>query len=128
MRSSWCTSHDVLDGSAPLSLAMARRSDLSARVSALLDGRRRRSRAGGASIAAVWAAAAILVGALAPLHAVASRPAAASDQGVAGEKRRASSADRALYRAAERGNIQDIEQLLKLAGTSIVYSKATAVR
>jgi bla regulator protein blaR1 len=102
------------DGSAPLSLAMARRSDLSARVTALLDARRRRDRAGTGAIVAVWTAAALMVGALAPLHAVAARSNAGAADGArqAREQRRVSSADRALYRAAERGDVARIEELL----------------
>jgi beta-lactamase regulating signal transducer with metallopeptidase domain len=108
------------DGSAPLSLAIARRSDLSARVTALLDARRRRARAGSGSIVVVWSAAAILVGALAPLHAVATRSQTGTGDGSrqAREERPGSSADRALYRAAERGDVARIEELVT-AGANV---------
>ncbi|MGH9374452.1 MAG: M56 family metallopeptidase, partial [Vicinamibacterales bacterium] len=54
--------------SAPLALGMARRSDLAARVTALLDDRRRRGRAGLRSIATSGVSTAILVATLAPVQ------------------------------------------------------------
>jgi len=53
-------------------LAMANRADLSARVSSLLDERRKRGRAGSRAVTLAWAGAALLVGSLAPLTMVAS--------------------------------------------------------
>jgi bla regulator protein BlaR1 len=60
------------DASAQPMVAMASRSDLSARVTALLDQRQRRGRAGIMTFVAAAGAAAFLVFAIAPLRAVAS--------------------------------------------------------
>ena len=54
-----------------LALAMANRSDLSARVGALLDSRQRRGRPGPRAVAFACAAAAALAGAISPLQMVA---------------------------------------------------------
>jgi beta-lactamase regulating signal transducer with metallopeptidase domain len=96
---------------APLALGMARRSDLSARVGALLDAKTRRGRAG--AWAAGWAlsAAVLLAGAVAPFRAIAL-PAAA---GVPEEGQTGSSA---LLEAAARGDLATIESLLN-AGANV---------
>jgi beta-lactamase regulating signal transducer with metallopeptidase domain len=60
------------------SLALAHRSDLATRVASLLDGRRRRGRAGSLATASVLTAAGIVVLSLAPLRAVAEAPVSAA--------------------------------------------------
>jgi beta-lactamase regulating signal transducer with metallopeptidase domain/ankyrin repeat protein len=87
---------------------MANRSDLSARVSAMLDSNQRRGRAGFLAAAGAAAAAALVLAAIGPLTAVAqsSRP------------RVAAALDKALYEAAAAGDLQDIEELLK-SGASV---------
>jgi len=100
-------------------LAMANRSDLSARVSALLDPRQRRGRAGARTVLTAAGIAGLVVVSIAPLRAVAApevhstaRPEQASSQDDV------SSADRALYRAARRGDLERIAQLLD-AGANV---------
>ena len=93
------------------SLAMASRSDLSARVTALLDATQTRGRAGfaRATLVAVGAAAVLT---LAPVRmvAVSSDVTEASD---AQERRvRGSRLDRALVEAAEAGDVEDVSSLL----------------
>ena len=62
-----------LTGAGPrLSLAMAGRSDLSARVSALLDSRQRRGRAGAGAVCAAALGSMLLVAGIAPVTAVAA--------------------------------------------------------
>lgn len=97
-------------------LAMANRSDLSARVSALLDGNQKRGRMGLMSAAAVVTVTAGVVLAIAPVRAV---PAAPRDLSAAleaaagqGDRQRGTPFDRGLYRAAERGNLERITELL----------------
>ena len=88
-------------------LGMANRSDLSMRVSAVLDDRQRRGRAGLGLVAGAVAASALVVLTIAPVRAAAkplrksSRPGrgAGDRQGAAGGKSRA--LDRELYEAAE---------------------------
>jgi beta-lactamase regulating signal transducer with metallopeptidase domain/ankyrin repeat protein len=91
-------------------LGMANRSDLSARVSAMLDGTQRRGRAGALTVVGTMAVAALLVMAIGPLSAVAqsSRPRSGETK-----SRRATALDNALYEAAEAGDLQDIDELLK---------------
>jgi ankyrin repeat protein len=95
---------------------MASRSDLSARVSALLDAQQSRGRAGRArlGLVAVVAAAVILV--LAPTRIV-----AATSPSVAGEsdgqpRPRVARMDRALVEAAGDGELEDVRDLLDNGG------------
>ena len=86
-------------------LGMAKRSDLSSRVSAVLDGSRRRGRAGLLAAVAAICIASLIVLAIAPIRAVAQSKGAAA-------ARPASPVDRALFEAAESGDISGIENLL----------------
>lgn len=106
-------------------LGMANRSDLSARVSALLDDRQRRGRAGWRPTAIALIVACLVVLALAPVRAViqSRKQTAASAQtpvlqvAKPGE-RGASGLDRALVRAAAAGDISGIDELLR-AGANV---------
>ncbi len=110
-------------------LGMANRSDLAARVSALLDVNQRRGRASVRSAALTIVVAAVAVLTIAPLRAVRSQtpPQAtltaalqqAADQATlatsleqAAQPCRATRSARSLYRAAERGDIERITELL----------------
>jgi ankyrin repeat protein len=75
------------DSSAQPMVAMAGRSDLSARVTALLDQRQRRGRAGIMTFAAAVGAAAITVITIGPLRAVAAAGAQAAGSAVSGDGR-----------------------------------------
>ena len=101
-------------------LGMANRSDLSTRVTAVLDDRLRRGRAGTALVAGTVVAAAIVVATVAPVRAIARPDAdlAAALEG-SGQRRtaaagtRASRAvDRALYEAAEEGDYAGVRELI----------------
>lgn len=105
-------------------LGMANRSDLSRRISALLDSGQRRGRAGLSAAVSAMIVAGLVVTAIAPLRAVAQSPKVTitnqelrtrnDDTG-----RGASTPfDRALFEAAESGNIADIEKLLT-AGANV---------
>jgi ankyrin repeat protein len=96
-------------------LGMANRSDLSARVSAMLDSNQRRGRAGFLAAAGTTVAAALVLAAIGPLTAVAqsSRP-----QNSEARPRVAAALDKALYEAAEAGDLQAIDELLK-SGASV---------
>jgi ankyrin repeat protein len=96
-------------------LGMANRSDLSARVSAMLDGSQRRGRAGFLAAAGAIAAAALVLATIGPLTAVAQ---SSIPRSVEAKSRRATALDRALYEAAEAGDLQDIDELLK-SGASV---------
>jgi bla regulator protein blaR1 len=106
-------------------LGMANRSDLSARVSALLDESQRRGRAGWRPTAIALIVACLVVLAIAPVRAVtlsieqtaASVQAPGSQSKKPGE-RIASGLDRALVRAAAAGDISEIEELLR-AGANV---------
>ena len=100
-------------------LGMANRSDLSTRVSALLDERQRRGRAGLGLIAAAFGAAALVVLTVAPVRAVAVatvEPASAPEQARRSSRPRA--LDRALYEAAKDGDIDEVNQILA-AGANV---------
>jgi beta-lactamase regulating signal transducer with metallopeptidase domain len=105
-------------------LGMARRSDLSRRVSALLDASQQRGRAGVWSIAAALGGAAAVVLAIAPVRAVladAARPQIILAEGAtprAAQPERAGRLDRALFRAAQRGDLDRITELLN-AGANV---------
>jgi ankyrin repeat protein len=100
----------------PLSLAMAGRSDLAARVSALLDAGRPRGRAGLPSIAAAAAAAIALVVVVAPVRAVAVSTEAGLDlfELFSGDlpQTLSRSGDRSLYHASRRGDLERMRELI----------------
>ena len=115
---------------APMMLGMANRSDLAARVTALLDEHQRRGRAGALAAASVVLGAGLVVTAIAPVRAIAA-PAtemvatvadAASGAGGQNSGRngrvRVRGLDRALYEAAENGDLEDVDQLLQ-AGANV---------
>ena len=91
-------------------LGMANRSDLSARVSAMLDGEQRRGRAGFPTVAGTIAVAALLLVTIGPLTAVAQQSKQPSGEATS---RRVTALDRTLYEAAEAGDLREIEELLK---------------
>jgi bla regulator protein blaR1 len=126
-------------------LGMANRSDLAARITALLDDRQRRGRAGAVAAASALAVSALVVAAIAPVRAVAAKDIATADiaaafaqrpatveergriatvtltrepRGEDARARRAAPLDRALYGAAEDGDIEAIDQLLQ-AGANV---------
>jgi len=89
---------------------MANRSDLSARVASMLDSTQRRGRAGFLAAAAATTAATLVLGLIGPLTAVAQ---SSRTQSAEASPRRATALDKALYEAAEAGDLRDIDQLLK---------------
>ncbi|HEV2666193.1 MAG TPA: M56 family metallopeptidase [Blastocatellia bacterium] len=106
-------------------LGMANRSDLSARVSALLDNSQRRGRAGWRPTAIALSVAGLVVLTLAPVRAVTlpSKQTAASAQAPGAQSnttgnRVASGLDRALIRAAVAGDLAGIDELLR-AGVNV---------
>jgi beta-lactamase regulating signal transducer with metallopeptidase domain len=115
---------------APAMLGMANRSDLSARVTALLDEHQRRGRTGRFAAAAAVLAASLVVMAIAPVRAIAKPEPVASIVGAApagggqgagrndARKPRVRGLDRALYEAAESGDLAEIDQLLQ-AGANV---------
>jgi ankyrin repeat protein/beta-lactamase regulating signal transducer with metallopeptidase domain len=96
-------------------LGMANRSDLSARVSAMLDRNQRRGRAGFLAATGAIAAAALILAMIGPLTAVAQ---SSLPRNAEAESRRATALERALYEAAEAGDLRDIDELLK-SGASV---------
>jgi beta-lactamase regulating signal transducer with metallopeptidase domain len=112
-------------------LGMANRSNLSTRVSALLDDRQRRGRAGLGLITGAIAAAGLVVLTIAPVRAVAAvetavkaEPADAVTGAVTGQEqrdrraRRPRALDRALYEAAKDGDLNEVNQII-LAGANV---------
>ena len=114
-------------------LGMANRSDLSARVRALLDDRQRRGSASAMTAAAALVAAVVVVGTIAPVRAVAppQDPPREQDRAIAvtrghwtvqreqrKEPGRASAVDRALLEAAGEGDVTGIDKLLQ-AGANV---------
>jgi beta-lactamase regulating signal transducer with metallopeptidase domain len=124
-------------------LGMAKRSDLAARVTALLDERQRRGAASLLAAAGAFVSAALVVTAIAPVRAVAQQPAGGQEQErprtfvlkdgwavtsqdnrerEAREKReqrsKASAIDRALLDASADGDVEGIEKLLQ-AGANV---------
>ena len=93
------------------SLAMANRSDLSARVTALLDTRQSRGRAGVARAAGVSVIAALVLLTLAPVRMVAVSN-ASGDLDEDQRRDRVSRIDRALVEAAAEGDTEDVTSLL----------------
>ncbi|HYP12679.1 MAG TPA: M56 family metallopeptidase [Bryobacteraceae bacterium] len=105
--------------SAHPALGMARRSDLSARVRAVLDPTQTRGRRN--AVAAVLALSGVLVVAttVAPLRALAQvAQTAAAEKPVQSQPSRRTPLDGALLRAAEEGNVQEVERLLA-AGANV---------
>ena len=108
-------------------LGMANRSDLSTRVTAVLDDRLRRGRAGFALVAGTVAASAIVVATVAPVRAVVredavtgSTPAREEDQRrrpTPGE-RKARALDTELYEAAKDGDHAGVRELVE-AGANV---------
>jgi beta-lactamase regulating signal transducer with metallopeptidase domain len=106
-------------------LGMANRSNLSARISALLDDSQRRGRAGWRPTAIALIVASLVVLAIAPVRAApqsrkqhaASAQAPGSQSNTTGG-RVASALDRELVRAAEDGDISGIDELLR-AGANV---------
>jgi beta-lactamase regulating signal transducer with metallopeptidase domain len=98
-------------------LGMANRSDLSTRVTAVLDDRLRRGRTGFALAAGTVAAAALMVLTVAPVRAIARAEAAtvsAEDQSRrAPGQRRTRALDRELYEAAQAGDIEGVKEMLE---------------
>ncbi len=103
------------DAQAQPALGMANRSDLSARASALLDGNQQRGRAGFVTAAGAIAVAGLVLLSIAPLTAVGQ---SSGSQNTGAKSRRATALDRALYEAAEAGDLQDIDSLLN-AGANV---------
>ncbi|HUE88087.1 MAG TPA: M56 family metallopeptidase [Vicinamibacterales bacterium] len=98
-------------------IGMAQRSDLAARVAAVLDASRARGRAGALRASAIAAAALTLLVALAPLHLVAavveSETPRATAAGPEEQRRnRSSRLDRVLVEAADEGDLHDVRELL----------------
>ena len=101
-------------------LGMANRSDLSMRVSAVLDDRQRRGRAGLGLVAGAIGAASLVVLTIAPVRAVATadpavtteRSRAATDGEREQSRPRARALDRALYEAAEAGDPKEVDEIL----------------
>jgi beta-lactamase regulating signal transducer with metallopeptidase domain len=109
--------------SAHPALGMAGRTDLSTRVSALLDGRQRRGRAGAAAAVVTTVAATLILAGLAPMRVVAaaapSSPSlAAAPLDGAPQSRRQRGLDRELYAAAEEGDLDGVVELIN-AGANV---------
>ncbi len=98
-------------------LGRANRSDLSTRVTAVLDDRLQRGRAGFALAAGTVAAAAFMVVTVAPVRAIAKADAmaAAPDEQSRREpgQRRPRALDRELYEAAQAGDIDGVKEMLE---------------
>jgi beta-lactamase regulating signal transducer with metallopeptidase domain len=102
-------------------IGMANRSDLSIRISSILDDRQRRGRAGLLAAAGAMLVASLLVLSIAPIRAVVAQSSVAqkSDVQTKDTKERPSSPlDQALYEAAENGDISEINRLLD-AGANV---------
>jgi hypothetical protein len=102
-------------------IGMANRSDLSIRISSILDDRQRRGRAGLLAAAGAMLVASLLVLSIAPIRAVVAQSSVAqkSDLQTKDTKERPSSPfDQALYEAAEDGNISEINRQLD-AGANV---------
>jgi beta-lactamase regulating signal transducer with metallopeptidase domain len=107
-------------GAAQPALGMANRSDLSARVTALLNDSQRRGRAGVVRTGGILLVATALVLAMAPLNAVVVPvdPAAASNQAKADDDPAPTDIDYRLYEAAAQGNVTRINRLVE-AGANV---------
>jgi beta-lactamase regulating signal transducer with metallopeptidase domain len=95
-------------------LGMVHRSDLSTRVTAVLDASQSRGRAGVLTVAIVLSIAILIVLAIGPVRAVAQLAQAADPRLPASQKQtyRATPLDEALFQAAERGDTSGVERLL----------------
>jgi len=101
-------------------LGMANRSDLSTRVTAVLDDRLQRGRSGFALAAGTVAAAALLVLTVTPVRAIAvvdagesAATASAEQPGLRAKgQRRTRAIDRALYEAANAGDFEEVRELV----------------
>jgi beta-lactamase regulating signal transducer with metallopeptidase domain len=100
-------------------LGMANRSDLSTRVTAVLDDRLRRGRAGFALVAGTVAASAIVVATVAPVRAVAKPDAdmvaavEESSQRRTASDRKSRALDTELYEAANEGDYAGVRELVE---------------
>jgi beta-lactamase regulating signal transducer with metallopeptidase domain len=98
-------------------LGMANRSDLSTRVTAVLDDRLRRGRASFTLAAGTVAAAALMVLSVAPVRAIAKADAtsvSSEDQSRrAPGQRRTRALDRELYEAAQAGDLEGVKEMLE---------------
>ena len=101
-------------------LGMANRSDLSTRVTAVLDERLRRGRAGFTLAAGTIAAAALVVMTVAPVRAVAREDAVTPSSGEQRSReqlrpgeRRARALDQELYEAAEAGDYAGVREMVE---------------
>jgi beta-lactamase regulating signal transducer with metallopeptidase domain len=101
-------------------LGMARRSDLSARVRAVLDTGQKRGRASGIAVATAASVALLIAIVLGPVRAVAqsAQPADRRPPAKGEQSRRSTPFDAALLEAAERGDNAEVEQLLS-AGANV---------
>jgi bla regulator protein blaR1 len=108
-------------------LGMANRSHLSTRVSALLDDRQRRGRAGLGLVAGAIGAAGLVVLTIAPVRAVATVEtavtSATTDTAMVPEQserraRRPRALDRALYEAAKDGDLNEVNEIIQ-AGANV---------
>ena len=105
-------------------LGMANRSDLSMRVSAVLDDRQRRGRAGFGLVTIAVGAAALVVLTIAPVRAVATNPAATAERtgAASGDDQRARrtarprALDLALYEAADAGDPKEVDEIIAAGG------------
>ena len=96
---------------APPVLSMANRSDLSRRVSAILDQNQPRGKAGTRWTLATFAVTALLVSAIAPGLEI-TRTYAASQTQSKNTKVKTKALNRALLEASEDGKLKDVEELL----------------
>ena len=105
-------------------LAMANRSDLARRVSAVLDSHQPRGRAGLARAALVASLAAALVLTLAPMRAI-----GAVDEEQRQSRTRVAAIDRALVETASEGSLEDVKDLLDRGArvNATVYGDGTAL-
>jgi bla regulator protein blaR1 len=106
-------------------LGMAKRSDLSIRISSFLDGSQRRGRAGMWAAACVAGIAGVVVLLIAPVRAVSQSwdATATATQESGGQpngarQRRPRRLDRSLYEVAESGNVSGIDELIN-AGANV---------
>ncbi len=97
---------------APPVLSMANRSDLSRRVSAILDQHQARGKAGTRWTVATLAVSALLVSAIAPGLEITRTYASPSQTRSQNTKVKNKALNRALVEASEDGNLNDIEELL----------------
>ena len=97
---------------APPILSMANRSDLSRRVSAILDQHQARGKAGRRWTVATLAVTALIVSAIAPGLEITRTYARASQTQNQNKKVKTTALNRALLEASKDGNLKDVEELL----------------